>query len=338
MTTLDPERARRMYTDMWRIRLFEEEANRQAGLGKVVGTLHMYCGQEAVAVSVADHLRSDDYIVGNHRSHGHCLAKGAPMDGMMAELFGRSTGICGGKGGSMHVADFSINILGANGIVGGGIGPATGTALASKMRRTGQVSVCFFGDGGSARGTFHEAMIFGSLWKLPIVYVCENNGYQQWVARSRVAPVDSVADLAGGYGMPTVRVDGQDAAAVHAAAGAAIARARAGDGPSLIEARTYRYYGHSLGDREEYRSREEVETWRRDRDPIILFGAWLAERQWLTERDDADIREAVRRELEGAVAFADSSPFPQPDALMRDVVDDAWAAAGPSIAATGVAP
>ena len=191
--TLNAELSRRIYTDMWRIRLFEEEALRQTSLGSVKGTLHTYCGEEAIAVAVCAHLRDDDYVLGTHRSHGHCLAKGAPMDRMMAELFGRATGSCRAKGGSMHIADFSRNILGANGIVAGGIGPGTGTALASRIRKSDQVSVVFFGDGAAARGPFHEGLLFGSLWKLPVIYVCENNGYQQWVPRKNVAVVDSVA-------------------------------------------------------------------------------------------------------------------------------------------------
>ena len=174
--SLTQEKCLKMYTDMWRIRLFEEEANRQTNLGNVVGTLHMYCGEEAVAVGVCANLRDDDYVLGTHRSHGHCIAKGAESDKMMAELFGKATGTCRGKGGSMHVADFSLNMLGANGIVGAGIGPTTGTALASKIRGTDQVSVCFFGDGAAARGTFHEAIAMGSLWQLPVIYVCEING------------------------------------------------------------------------------------------------------------------------------------------------------------------
>ena len=236
--SLTQEKCLKMYTDMWRIRLFEEEANRQTNLGNIVGTLHMYCGEEAVAVGVCANLRDDDYVLGTHRSHGHCIAKGAESDKMMAELFGKATGTCGGKGGSMHVADFSLNMLGANGIVGAGIGPTTGTALASKIRGTDQVSVCFFGDGAAARGTFHEAIAMGSLWQLPVVYVCENNGYQQWVPRKNVAVVDSVADMAVSYSIPGDSDNGQDAIEVYEVIAEAVARARSGGGPSLIEART----------------------------------------------------------------------------------------------------
>ena len=321
---LGAELGRRLYTDMWRIRLFEEEALRQTSLGSVKGALHTYCGEEAVAVGVCAHLRDDDYVLGTHRSHGHCLAKGAPMERMMAELFGRTTGSCRAKGGSMHIADFSRNILGANGIVAGGIGPGTGTALASRIRRTDQVSVVFFGDGAAARGPFHEGILFGSLWKLPVVYVCENNQYQQWVPRKNVAVVDSVAEMAASYAIPGVSVDGQDLEAVHAAAGEAIGRAREGGGPTLLEARTYRFHGHSLGDREEYRTREEVDEWRDARDPIELFATWMKERQWLGDGEDEAIRASVKAEVESAVAFAEASPMPGADDVATDVLDTGW--------------
>ena len=322
--TLSAELCKSMYLSMWRIRLFEEEANRQTGLGTVQGTLHMYCGEEAIAVGVCAHLREDDYVIGTHRSHGHCLAKGTQMGRMMAELFGKATGSCRGKGGSMHVADFSLNILGANGIVAGGIGPGTGTGLASKLRGTDQVSICFFGDGAAARGPFHEGITLGSLWKLPVVYVCENNQYQQWVARENVAVVDSVADMAPSYAIPGVSVDGQNIGEVYEAAGEAIHRARSGGGPTLIEARTYRFYGHSLGDREEYRSREEVEEWRTNRDPIKILHAYMAERQWISEREDEAIQAAAKEEVAAAVDFAEQSPFPTADTVTTDVLDDAW--------------
>ena len=324
--TISAERCESIYREMWRIRFFEEEANRQTSLGTVQGALHMYCGEEAVATGVCAHLRDDDYVLGTHRSHGHCLAKGAPMDQMMAELFGKATGTCRGKGGSMHIADLSRGILGANGIVAGGIGPATGTALASKMRGTDQVSVCFFGDGAAARGPFHEGILFGSLWKLPVIYICENNQYQQWVPREKVAVVDSVADMASSYAIPGVSVDGQNAVEVYEAAGEAVGRAREGGGPTLIEARTYRFYGHSVGDRQEYRTREEVDAWRSNRDPIKILYAYMSERQWLGEREDADIQAEVKAEVETAVAFANDSPYPGPDDLMTDVLDPIWEA------------
>ena len=310
----------KIYTDMWRIRLFEEEADRQTNLGNVVGTLHMYCGEEAVATGVCANLRDDDYVLGTHRSHGHCLAKGAKSDRMMAELWGKATGTCKGKGGSMHVADFSLNMLGANGIVGAGIGPTTGTALASKLRGTDQVSVCFFGDGAAARGTFHEAITMGSLWTLPVIYVCENNGYQQWVPRENVAVVDSVADMAASYSIPGVSVDGQDVVEVYEAAGEAVKRAREGGGPTLLEARTYRFYGHSLGDEQQYRTTEEVDEWKQNRDPIKLLAQFMRDRDWLSEEQDESIQAEAKAEISAATQFAEESPWPSADEVATDVV------------------
>ena len=321
--SLTQEKCLKMYTDMWRIRLFEEEANRQTNLGNVVGTLHMYCGEEAVAVGVCANLRDDDYVLGTHRSHGHCIAKGAESDKMMAELFGKATGTCRGKGGSMHVADFSLNMLGANGIVGAGIGPTTGTALASKIRGTDQVSVCFFGDGAAARGTFHEAIAMGSLWQLPVVYVCENNGYQQWVPRKNVAVVDSVADMAGSYSIPGVSVNGQDAIEVYEVIAEAVARARSGGGPSLIEARTYRFYGHSLGDEQQYRTEEEVEERKRNADPINILRDFMTERNWLTSADDDQVQQRAADEITRAAKFAEESPWPEMSEVGTDVLFDA---------------
>ena len=321
--SLTQEKCLKMYTDMWRIRLFEEEANRQTNLGNIVGTLHMYCGEEAVAVGVCANLRDDDYVLGTHRSHGHCIAKGAESDKMMAELFGKATGTCKGKGGSMHVADFSLNMLGANGIVGAGIGPTTGTALASKIRGTDQVSVCFFGDGAAARGTFHEAIAMGSLWQLPVVYVCENNGYQQWVPRKNVAVVDSVADMAVSYSIPGVSVNGQDAIEVYEVIAEAVARARSGGGPSLIEARTYRFYGHSLGDEQQYRTEEEVEERKRNADPINILRDFMTERDWLSSADDEQVQQRAGDEITRAAKFAEESPWPEMSEVGTDVLFDA---------------
>jgi pyruvate dehydrogenase E1 component alpha subunit len=321
--SLTQEKCLKMYTDMWRIRLFEEEANRQTNLGNIVGTLHMYCGEEAVAVGVCANLRDDDYVLGTHRSHGHCIAKGAESDKMMAELFGKATGTCRGKGGSMHVADFSLNMLGANGIVGAGIGPTTGTALASKIRGTDQVSVCFFGDGAAARGTFHEAIAMGSLWQLPVVYVCENNGYQQWVPRKNVAVVDSVADMAVSYSIPGVSVNGQDAIEVYEVIAEAVARARSGGGPSLIEARTYRFYGHSLGDEQQYRTEEEVEERKLNADPINILRDFMTERDWLSSADDEQVQQRAGDEITRAAKFAEESPWPEMGEVGTDVLFDA---------------
>jgi pyruvate dehydrogenase E1 component alpha subunit len=220
----------------------------------------------------------------------------------------------------MHIADFSLNMLGANGIVGAGIAPATGAALASRLRGTDQVSVCFFGDGAAARGTFHEGIGMGALWKLPVVYVCENNQYQQWVPRMNVAVLDSVADMAGSYAIPGVSVNGQDLVEVYEVAGEAIERARKGGGPTLIEARTYRFYGHSLGDEEQYRSTEEVEAWRSDSDPINTFRSLMKDQEWLTDQEDTEIQNEVKDEIARAVKFAEESPFPTPDKVTTDVL------------------
>ena len=245
---------------------------------------------------------------------------------MMAELFGREGGICRGKGGSMHVADFSVGMLGANGVVGGGFGPATGAALASQLRGDDRVTVCFFGDGAMQRGTFHEAINIGAIWNLPVIYVCENNQYQQWIPQRRMTKVTSVRDMAPSYGIPGESVDGQDVRAVSEVASRAIDRARTGGGPTLIECVTYRFHGHSPGDLQEYRDREEVEYWRTERDPIQLLRTYLIERQQLGEDEDAAIRAAATVEIESAVAFAEASPFPPDEEIVTDVYVDAAAA------------
>ena len=234
-----------LYRDMWRIRRFEETALYHSTQGDVYGALHLYIGEEATAVGVCSVLRRDDYVASTHRGHGHCIAKGAQMDRMMAELFGRATGSCKGKGGSMHITDFSCGMLGANGIVGASLGLAAGAALMGQVRQSGQIAVAFFGDGAATRGTFHEALNLSSLWKLPVLFVCENNGYAQWMSQKENLAAEHVVDMARSYNMPGVAVDGNDVLAVHAAAAAAAARARAGLGPTLLECKTYRIYGHS---------------------------------------------------------------------------------------------
>ena len=262
-----------LYRDMWRIRRFEETALYHSTQGDVYGALHLYIGEEATAVGVCSVLRRDDYVASTHRGHGHCIAKGAQMDRMMAELFGRATGSCKGKGGSMHITDFSCGMLGANGIVGASLGLAAGAALMGQVRQSGQIAVAFFGDGAATRGTFHEVLNLSSLWKLPVLFVCENNGYAQWMSQKENLAAEHVVDMARSYNMPGVAVDGNDVLAVHAAAAAAAARARAGLGPTLLECKTYRIYGHSLGDLQVYREKAEVEEWKK-RDPILrLRGA-----------------------------------------------------------------
>ncbi len=308
-----------MYTRMWRIRLFEEQAEYQSNQGKVMGALHTYIGEEAVGVGVCAHLSDTDYVTSTHRGHGHCISKGADIKRMMAELFGRATGYCKGKGGSMHIADFAIGMLGANGIVAGGFGLATGAALAAQMRGSGQVAVCFFGDGAANRGPFHENINIGAVWKLPVVYVCENNQYAQWTPQKDVTLVTDISNMAPAYGIPGVQVDGMDVLAVYEAAGESIARARRGEGPTLLECKTYRFHGHNYGDPQQYRTREEIAAWADNQDAIKLLGAHLRAQDILTAEQDEALQARVAEDIQAAVQFADESPYPTPDELYKDV-------------------
>jgi TPP-dependent pyruvate/acetoin dehydrogenase alpha subunit len=282
-----------------------------------------YIGEEAVAVGVCANLRPDDRITSTHRGHGHCIAKGGDLKRMMAELLGKKTGYCKGKGGSMHIADFSIGILGANGIVGAGLPISTGSGLAAKLQGTDQVTVCFFGDGAANQGGFHSSVNLASIWKLPVIYVCENNGYAVSTPAAYSISIKDVADRGAAYGIPGLAVDGQDVMAVYEATHEAVARARKGDGPSLIECKTYRFLGHMLGEEMmfgpvSYRSQEEVERWKK-RDPIALFGARLEEMGVLTQEQRVEIDEQVASEIEEAVAFAKESPLPAPEDALADV-------------------
>ena len=305
------------WRDMHRIRAFERAAAYQSTLGKIYGALHSYEGQEACAVGVCAALQPDDTIASTHRGHGHSLAKGARMDRMMAELFGREDGYCRGKGGSLHIADFGCGMLGANGIVGAGYAIAAGAALTAKRGGTGRVSVCFFGDGAITRGTFHEVMNMASLWKLPLLMVCENNGYAQYVATKETMVFRSVADLAANYAMPGIQLDGNDIRGVYAATAEAVARARSGEGPTLLEFTTQRFTGHSSGDPQFYRSKAEVDELRRPRDPIARLEAELLAAGLLDRRDA--ILAAVKAEADAAVAFADAAPYPPETAVGEDV-------------------
>ncbi len=308
-----------MYTRMWRIRLFEEQAEYQSSQGKVLGALHTYIGEEAVGVGVCSHLETTDYVTSTHRGHGHCISKGADIQKMMAELFGRATGYCKGKGGSMHIADFSIGMLGANGIVAGGFGLATGAGLAAQVRGSGQVAVCFFGDGAANRGPFHENINIGAVWKLPVVYVCENNQYAQWTPQKDITLVTDISSMATAYGIPGVQVDGMDVLAVHEAAGEAIARARRGEGPTLLECKTYRFHGHNFGDPQLYRTREEIAEWADQRDPIKRFATYIKEEGILTDEQDEAIQHQVSEDIQESVRFAEQSPYPSEDELYKDV-------------------
>lgn len=309
-----------LHRRMVRIRLFEERAGKLMEDGKIPGALHLYVGQEAVASGVMTHLTNEDWITSTHRGHGHLIAKGGEFGPMFAELYGRATGYCKGKGGSMHISNMELGMLGANGIVCGGPPIAMGAGFANKFKGNDRVSVTFFGDGASNEGSFHEAANMAGLYQLPVLFVCENNGYGEYTAQANHQAIVDVADRAAGYGMPGVIVDGMDAIAVHEAAGVAIQRARDGGGPTLLECKTYRFYDH-VGVRGmglKYRSDDEVEEWKR-RDPIALLEARLAEQGILAEVEARAIHEEVAADVEAAVQFAENSPYPEPDALLEDV-------------------
>ena len=320
---IDKERLLELYSKMLLIRRFEERSAEMLYAGEVPSGVHAYIGEEAVAVGVCASLRPDDHITSTHRPHGHLIAKGADIRRMMAELFGKETGCCKGKGGSMHMADYSIGVLGACAIVGGSLPIATGAALAAKLRGTDQVTVCFFGDGAANEGSFHESVNLASVWKLPVIYVCENNMYAVTTPASYAISVKDVADRAAAYGIPGVSVDGQDVMAVYEAAKAAVERARQGAGPSLIECKTYRYLGHFvteellLGDKA-YRTSDEVNAWKA-KDPITSFETKLINMGVLTRKKAAGIEEDVKARLEEAVTFARQSPLPAPEEALEDL-------------------
>jgi pyruvate dehydrogenase E1 component alpha subunit len=305
---LSNDRLVKFWRDMVRIRAFEQAAVYQSSLGKIYGALHSYEGQESCAVGICGALTAEDYVSSTHRGHGHSLAKGARMDRMMAELFGRAEGSCRGKGGSLHITDLSVGMLGANGIVGAGYAIGAGAALHAKVAKNGRVSVVFFGDGATTRGTFHEVMNMASLWRLPLILVCENNEYAQYMHWSETMVFDDIASLAVGYKMPGVRVDGNDIRKVHIAALDAVERARSGAGPTLIELKTQRFHGHSSGDPQVYRSKTQIEELKRTRDPINTLEAELIRAGLLDDRDAQ--MAAVEAEVAAAIRFAEESPYP----------------------------
>ena len=308
-----------MYETMVKIRLHENKAAELFAQGKIKGFVHLYVGEEAVATGVMAALKPGDVITGTHRSHGHYIAKGGDLKASFAELFGKRTGSNKGKGGSMHIADPSIGMLGANGMVGGGIPHAVGAALAFKLLGKDNVAVAFFGEGGSNQQNFHEAINLAAIWKLPVVFVCENNLYQISLPYSKQQLITSVAERGKAYGIPGVSVDGQDVLAVYEAAKEAVDRARRGEGPTLIEARTYRFRGHFEGDPQIYRPKEEVEWWINNKDPIKLFEKYLLERNIATREELDAIWKRVTEEIEEAVKFAEESPYPSPEELYEDV-------------------
>ncbi len=316
---ISKEKKRWIYETMSQIRWFELKAQNLFEQNKLRGSVHLYAGEEAVAAGVCALLRDEDYITSTHRGHGHCIAKGAKLDRAMAELMGKATGYCKGRSGSMHIADFTKGNLGANAIVGGGIPIATGAALAAKLKGSDQVAVSFFGDGASNEGTFHESLNMAAVWKLPVVFVCENNGFGISVPAWQSTSVKDISVRGAAYGMPSVTVDGNDVYAVYEAAEAAIARAKAGEGPTLIECKTYRTLGHWTGDPQPYRTKEEVEDWKANRDPITLFREKLiAEGEFTAEELDA-MDQAAIQEAEEAAEFAINSPDPDPAFVMEDV-------------------
>lgn len=308
------------YQQMAKIRAFEEKVNELYMKALMPGLAHLYSGQEAVAVGVCEALRRDDYITSTHRGHGHCLAKGASVDRMFAELLGKEAGYCRGKGGSMHIADPESGNLGANAIVGGSAGIATGAALSAKMRGSDQVAVCFFGEGALGQGMLYEVMNMASLWKLPVIYVCENNLYNEYTHYSETL-AGEVTARAQAFGIHTESVDGQDVQQVNEAVQPLVARARTGEGPAFLECKTYRYYGHHVGDisRAYYRSKEEEQQWQSDRDPIKLLALKLIS-QNLTDQNVLDqIHADVEAEVESGVQFALNAPFPEPNEVDQDV-------------------
>jgi pyruvate dehydrogenase E1 component alpha subunit len=312
------ELAVKLLKQMMQIRQFEDKIMELLAKNIAEGGSHLYAGMEAVAVGAISVINPDDYITSTHRGHGHAIAKDGDLKALMAEILGKKTGVCKGKGGSLHLADLSKGNLGANGIVGGGIGIATGAGLSIKLQKQKKVVLCFFGDGATNNGIFFECLNMASLWKLPVVYICENNKYAMSVSVERSHAVKDIAKKALAFDIPAENVDGQDVLAVREVVGKWVNYAREGNGPSFVVANTYRYYGHSRSDPRVYRTREEEKFWR-ERDPIIIFSNKMKEQNILTEEETNAIEEEVRKEIEEAVEFAINSPYPEPEELYTDL-------------------
>lgn len=317
--SLTKEKAKWAYQTMNDIRNFEDEVHRIFSTGQIPGFVHLYAGEEAIATGVCAHLTERDYITSTHRGHGHCIAKGCDLNGMMAEIFGKETGLCKGKGGSMHIADIDKGMLGANGMVGGGFPIAVGAGLRNKYLKTDDVAICFFGDGAANEGTFHEGINMAAIWKLPVVFICENNFFAEATPQWYSSGSKTIAERSVAYGIPGERVDGKDFMAVYEAAGAAIERARNGEGPSLIECVTYRDYGHFEGDEQKYKALDGEEKERADRDCLTEFKAVALKRKWLSKAEAEGIEQTSTADTEAAVVFAQESPIPRPEALYEDV-------------------
>ncbi|MEW1807747.1 thiamine pyrophosphate-dependent dehydrogenase E1 component subunit alpha [Pseudarthrobacter sp. NPDC080039] len=314
----DPTQAREVLSTMWKIRRFEEGVDDLFGRGLMHGTMHLSIGQEAVPTAACLSLNRDDYITSTHRGHGHCIAKGADLEKMMAELLAKETGYCRGRGGSMHIADTTTGNLGANGIVAGGVPIAAGAALSAKMRGTSQVAVCFHGDGAMGEGAWHEGVILAAMWDLPVIFICENNKYGMSMNSEEAFRLEQLSDRAKGYGIPGYTVDGNDVQAVFEVVNEAVKRARAGNGPTFIEAKTYRWKGHSKSDKNLYRTREEIAEWR-ERDPILAFEQQALAAGSLTTQDIEQVRNEARDELRDAVQKANAAPDASADELLSAV-------------------
>jgi pyruvate dehydrogenase E1 component alpha subunit len=317
---LQVEQWLRMYRRMVMIRQFEDQVNQLYTRALMPGLAHLYIGEEAIAVGVCEALNSDDYITSTHRGHGHCVAKGASLDRMFAELLGKEAGYCKGKGGSMHIADPDTGNLGANAIVAGSAGIATGAAFTAKRMGTGQVAVCFFGDGALGQGLLYEVMNMASLWKLPVIYVCENNMYNEYTHYLETTAGD-ILQRGPAFGMHSEKIDGQDVRAVYTAIKRLVDRARAGEGPAFVVCDTYRYHGHHVGDinREYYRSKQEEQLWKTERDPINLLADWLMSEKIASKAQFEQIQAEVQSEMEKAVQFALDSPYPSTDKVEQDI-------------------
>ncbi len=315
---LSPDQLGSMLSTMYRIRAFEEKVDELFMRGEVHGTTHLSIGEEATPVGALAALRSDDYITSTHRGHGHCIAKGADLNLMEAELLGRETGYCRGRGGSMHIADVQSGNLGANGVVGGGIPIATGVGLSMKLQGLDRICLCFFGDGASNEGTFHESINLAATWDLPVVYLCENNQYGLSMSTRRSMRNETIAQRSIAYGIPGEVVDGNDVFAVHAAVYKAAQRARSGKGPTLLECRTYRYKGHSKSDQNLYRTRAEIREWQQ-RDPIQRLAAYLTSQGLMSQEEVEQVKATAYQAIEDAYQFALSSPMPNPEQLLEGV-------------------